>query len=130
MAPPSWGKASEPTYTYFYSEMLNVPELEFLRYCEGNWKLARWASKAYASWTQNYLRSKDGSDTKAERVKKRKREILADPSLLQIDSDGDEGDVIGHTPEPGPTPFENAGRSAPASVPMQVSSSSHCQDVY
>jgi hypothetical protein len=38
-APPSWGKASETAYTYFNSEILNVPELEFFRYCEGNWKV-------------------------------------------------------------------------------------------
>jgi hypothetical protein len=46
-APPSWGKASKIAYTYFNSEMLNVPGLEFLRYCEGNWKVTRWATKAY-----------------------------------------------------------------------------------
>jgi hypothetical protein len=38
-APSSWGKASETAYTYFSSEMLNVPKLEFFRYCEGNWKI-------------------------------------------------------------------------------------------
>lgn len=39
MAPMSWGKASETAYIYFNSEMLNVPEFAFFRYCEGNWKV-------------------------------------------------------------------------------------------
>src|ERR1700747_287311 len=42
-APPSWGKASETAYTYFNSEILNIPELEFFRYCDDNWKITRWA---------------------------------------------------------------------------------------
>lgn len=45
-APPSWGKASETAYHYFTSEMLNVPEFEFFRYCKGNWKVMRWVTKA------------------------------------------------------------------------------------
>jgi hypothetical protein len=135
-APPSWGKASETAYTYFISEMLNVPEFAFFRYCEGNWKLMRWTSKAYASWTRNYLKSNNAVATKAARVRKRKRELLADPTLLQIDSDKDEGDVIAQTPEPGPiqsaSTSKDAGTSAPAPalVPTQVSSSLHYQDLY
>jgi len=127
LAPPSWGKASETAYTYFNSEMLNVPELEFLRYCEGNWKIMRWATKAYPSWAHNYMHSKDAVDTKAARLGKRKRELLDDSSLFQIDSDKDEGDVIAQSP--GPSTFQTAltsetayTLSAPTSVPTQVSS--------
>ena len=35
-APPSWGRASESAFTFFNNEILNVPELEFFRYCESN----------------------------------------------------------------------------------------------
>jgi hypothetical protein len=115
-APASWGKASETAYSYFNSEILNVPELEFLRFCEGNWKVTRWATKAYASWAHNYLRSKDALDAaKPARVNKRKRELLDDPSLLQIDDDKDEDDVTAQSPEPTQT------SPAPTTVPMPVS---------
>jgi hypothetical protein len=124
-APPSWGKASETAYSYFNSEMLNVPELEFFRYCEGNWKLTRWATKAYASWAHNYLKSKDAVDTKAARVNKRKHDLLEDTSLLQIDNDENDGDVIPQSPPP--TPIQNASTSdatcappAPSLGPTQV----------
>jgi hypothetical protein len=59
-----WGKASETAYTYFNSEMLNIPELDFFRYCEGNWKVIRWATEAYSSWAHNYLKPKEAVDTK------------------------------------------------------------------
>lgn len=83
LAPSSWGKASEVAYKYFHGEMLNEPEFEFFRYCEGNWKLARWATKAYASWKHNHLKL-DGEDSKLPGANKRKRELLEDTSLLQI----------------------------------------------
>jgi hypothetical protein len=89
MAPSSWGKASEVAYTYFHSEMLNEPEFEFFRYCEGNWKITRWATKAYASWKHNHLKSSDADEgnTVTPGTNKRKRQPLDDPTLLQI---GDE----------------------------------------
>lgn len=58
MAPLSWGRANDPAELYFNSEMLNAPELEFFRYCEGNWKLARWATRAYPSFAKNHLKPK------------------------------------------------------------------------
>ena len=102
LAPPSWGKASETAYTYFNSKMLNFPELKFLRYCEGNWKIMRWATKAYASWAHNYLKSKEAIDSKAARVNKRKRELLDNPSLLQFDNNKDENNVIAQSSRPDP----------------------------
>ena len=62
LAPISWGKASEIAYTYFHSEMLNEHEFQFFRYCKGNWKINRWATKAYASWKHNHLKPGDPSD--------------------------------------------------------------------
>jgi hypothetical protein len=114
-APPSWGKASETAYTYFNSEMLNVPELEFFRYCEGNWRVTRWATKAYASWAHNYLKSKEAADTNVAWVNKRKRELLDDDSLLQIDNDSNKGNVIAQPPEP--SPIQNASISEAALTP-------------
>jgi hypothetical protein len=93
-APASWGRASESAYTYFNSEILSIPELKFFRYCEGNWKIMRWATKAYSSWAHNHLH------TKEVRVNKRKRQLLDDPFLLQIGNDTNEGDVIVQSPEP------------------------------
>jgi len=122
-APPSWGKASETAYTYFNTEILNVPELEFFRYCEGNWKVMRWATKAYASWAHNYIKSKDGVDTKALRLNKRKHELLDDPNLLRIGSDKNEGDVFPQSPIQTASTSETVHTPpAPTSVPMQVSS--------
>ena len=125
-APPSWGKASETAYHYFSSEMLNVPEFEFFRYCEGNWKVMRWATKAYASWAHNYLKPKEAVDTKAARVNKRKRKLLDDPSLIQIDNDKEEDDVISASSEV--NQIQNVSVSEPSHtlpgptlVPMQVS---------
>lgn len=87
LAPSSWGKASEVAYTYFNSQMLNEADFQFFRYCEGNWKLNRWATKAYASWKHNHLKTAEGDDRKAARNLKRKREALDDPGLFQISDD-------------------------------------------
>jgi hypothetical protein len=85
MAPSSWGKASEVAYKYFHGEMLGEPEFEFFRYCEGNWKITRWATRAYASWKHNHLKPPgDAEDGKMPGTNKRKRQLLDDPSLLQI----------------------------------------------
>jgi hypothetical protein len=101
LAPSPWGKASELAYNYFNCEMLNEPEFEFLRYCEGNWKINRWATKAYTSWRHNHL--KPGDNGKTQYASKRKRELLDDPLLVQI------GDDI----PPGSTPVETHGSASP-----------------
>jgi hypothetical protein len=113
-APSSWGKASENAYIYFNSEMLNEPEFTFFRYCEGNWKIMRWATKAYASWAYNHIKS--------PRANKRKREDLDDPLLLQIDDDKNES-----TPSRASIPIENnpdalasPAPSTPASVQVSI----------
>jgi hypothetical protein len=115
LAPPLWGKASETAYTYFNSEMLNIPELNFFRYCEGNWKVIRWATEAYSSWAHNYLKPKEAIDTKTVRVNKQKHDLLDDPSLLQIDNDKEKDDVIAQSLEP--NPIQNALVSEPAHTP-------------
>ena len=104
LAPSSWGKASEVAYNYFNCEMLNEPAFEFFRYCEGNWKLTRWATKAYASWKHNHLKS---GDTDNRNTSKRKRELLDDPSLLQI------GDEQSENTPSGSTPVETCGLALP-----------------
>ena len=114
-APHSWGKASETAYKYFSSEMLNVPEFEFFRYCEGNWKVMRWATKAYASWAHNHLKPKESVDTKTARVNKQKRDLLDDLSLLQIDSEKVEDDDTTQSPEP--NAVQNISVSKPAHTP-------------
>jgi hypothetical protein len=110
-----WGKASETAYTYFNSEMLNIPELDFFRYCEGNWKVIRWATEAYSSWAHNYLKPKEAVDTKTVRVNKQKHDLLDDPSLLQIDNDKEKDDVIAQSLEL--NPIQNALVSEPAHTP-------------
>jgi len=95
LAPTSWGKASEDAYIYFNSEMLNEPEFEFYRYCKSNWKLSRWATKAYASWAHNHLKSNETGNHKAIRTAKRKHSLIDNPSLLQIDDD--ESDNLANT---------------------------------
>jgi hypothetical protein len=110
MAPSSWGKASESAYTYFNIEMLSEPEFEFFRYCEGNWKITRWATKAYASWSRNHI---EAGEHKTPRANKRKHELLDDPSLLQIDNNKNE-DIA---------PMEDGeGPTAPTSVSTTNSS--------
>jgi hypothetical protein len=111
MAPASWGKASEPAYTYFNTEMLNVPELKYFRYCDGNWKLTLWASKAYSSWATNYIKPKDR--IKTERINKRKHDIFNDDSLFQINGEQNEGDDIAHPPD-APDPIQDASTSEAA----------------
>ena len=67
--------------------MLNKPEFEFFRYCDGNWKIMRWATKAYASWAHNYVKSNDASDNKTFCVNKQKHNLLDNPSFHQFDDD-------------------------------------------
>lgn len=130
LAPSSWGKASEIAYRCFNSEMLNEPEFEFFRYCEGNWKLNRWVVKAYASWARNHMKSSDAGDNKTPSGNKRKRELLDDPSLLQINDDSDEN-IASAFPPSDPSPIENTSdslatpapsESASGQVPIQVCS--------
>jgi hypothetical protein len=125
-APSSWGKASEGAYNYFNSEMLNVPEFIFFRYCEGNWKIVRWATKAYASWAHNHLRSSNASESKPSRVNKRKHEVLDDPSLFQINSDKNEDITTSlfdsNTTENNSTTFGSPTPSASGLVSIQVCS--------
>jgi hypothetical protein len=126
MAPASWGKASETAYTYFNSELLNVPELDFFRYCEGNWKLLRWASKAYPSWAHNYLKSTDPIDTKAARVNKRKLNLLDDTSLVQFDNDENEGSLVSQSLDYNQnTSASEAAHIPPAPDPVPTQVCSH-----
>ena len=115
LAPPSWGKASEGAYIHFNSEMLSVPEFEFFRYCEGNWKITRWATKAYASWAYNYVKSGEAGDRKTPRANKRKHGMLDDNSLLRIDDD-DDGENIDRVSshECSPTQFNSDSLTLPA----------------
>jgi len=72
--------------------MLNEREFEFFRYCEGNWKIKRWTTKAYASWKRNHIKPNDVNDGNGTTEKKQKRELLDDPTLLQIsDNNYDDG---------------------------------------
>jgi len=126
-APLSWGKASETIYMYFNTLILNAPELEFFRYCKGNWKVTQWATKAYASWAHNYIKSKDALDTKAAQVNKQKRKLLNNLLLLQIDNDKNKDNVISQSPVP--SHVQNASTceavdtpSTSTLVPTQVSS--------
>jgi hypothetical protein len=101
-APSSWGKASETAYIYFNSEMLNEPEFQIFRYCDGTWKIMRWATKAYTSWVHNHLKSNDTDDSKTSCTNKRKCEVLDDPSLLQIEENENENLAITIPPDSGP----------------------------
>ena len=124
VAPSSWGKASEHVYKYFNSEMLSDPEFQFFRYCDGNWKLMRWAAKAYSSWTHNHIKPSNAGENKTPRTTKRKHDPLDDPLLLQIDDDDDKED---NTSLSNPTAVENhsdppisPAPSGSALVPTQV----------
>ena len=118
LAPPSWGKASEKAYKYFNSEMLNEPRFEFFRYCEGNWKITRWATRAYASWARNHFKSSDAGDSKTPCATKRKRDQLDDPLLLQIDDDKTEDSLW---PDSGPTNNSCNILALPASPTLSTS---------
>jgi hypothetical protein len=113
IAPPSWGKATEAAYTYFNAEMLNDPEFTFFRYCEGNWKIKRWATKAYSSWAHNHLRLSDAGE-RAPRPAKRKLDQLDDPKLLQIEGDDEE---IPITPSSDQSPIETNCDALASPVP-------------
>jgi hypothetical protein len=118
MAPSSWGKASEMAYKYFNGGMLNEPEFVFFRYCEGNWKLMRWATRAYASWAHNHMKSKAGNN-KTSRATKRKRASLDDPSLIRLDDDQDLDIPTAVSPPPDAAPVDDTPSSLD-SVPSQV----------
>jgi len=131
LAPSSWGKASKIAYRYFNSEMLNEPKFEFFRYCESNWKMKQWATKAYASWVYNHIKSSDAGDNKTPYANKRKRKLLDNPSLLQIDNDRNEN-IASMSPPSDPSPIENISNSlatpapsASASVPVPIQVCSH-----
>ena len=119
LAPSSWGKASETAYIYFNSEMLNEPEFHFFRYCEGNWKITRWATKAYASWARNHIRANEADNRRTPHANKRKRDPLDDPSLIQIDDDKDDNNAI--TALPDSSLFED---NATILAPLEPSASS------
>ncbi|KAF8463819.1 hypothetical protein DFH94DRAFT_699348 [Russula ochroleuca] len=112
LAPSSWGKASKVAYTYFHSKMLNEPEFEFFRYCEGNWKITRWATKAYASWKCNHL-----DDRKTPCANKQKHKLLDDPTLLQIGNEPTEDMAMSIT---GCTAVKNCG--SPSHIQLESDS--------
>jgi len=120
MAPSSWGKASKMAYKYFNNGMLNEPKFEFFRYCDGNWKLMRWATKAYASWAYNYMKSSNTGDNKTPRATKRKHANLDDSSLIRLDEDQDKETAATASP-PLDAPIDNISNSS-SSVPIQVCS--------
>jgi hypothetical protein len=126
LAPASWGKASEIAYTYFHGEMLNEPEFEFFRYCEGNWKIKRWTTKAYASWKHNHIKQDDIEEAKTLIPKKRKLKLLDNPTLLQIGSDNEDS-ILGNNSAGPMTAFKSASPeinepmlSAPRSLTPQA----------
>ena len=117
LAPTSWGKASKVAYTYFNGEMLNEPEFEFFRYCEGNWKITRWATKAYASWKHNHLKL-GVDDGKTPCTNKRKRQHL-DNLSLQIGDEMSENTV---TATSEPIPVETCVETCETAPPIQFDS--------
>ena len=122
-APPSWGKASENAYIYFNSKMLNEPKFIFFRFCKGNWKITRWATKAYPSWAHNHMKSSNAGHSKTPHSNKRKREDLDDPSLIQIDDDQNESIPSTNSPiENNSDALASPTPSGPASVPIAVCS--------
>jgi hypothetical protein len=123
MAPSSWGKASEVAYKYFNDGMLTEPEFVFFRYCEGNWKLMRWATRAYSSWAHNHMKSNAGNN-KTSQATKRKRASLDDPSLIRLDDDQDMDIPTAVSPPPDAAPVDDTPSSLEPStsdsVPSQV----------
>jgi hypothetical protein len=92
--------------------MLNEPEFEFFRYCEGNWKITRWATKAYASWKCNHL-----DDRKTPCANKQKHKLLDDPTLLQIGNEPTEDMAMSIT---GCTAVKNCG--SPSHIQLESDS--------
>ena len=66
LAPSTWLKIDNDAYEYFKSEMLN--EFTEFQLCEGSWKLDRWATLNYSSWTNNHLRVKTESSAKKAKL--------------------------------------------------------------
>jgi hypothetical protein len=126
MAPSLWGKASEVAYQYFNDGMLNEPGFEFFRYCKGNWKLMRWATKAYASWAHNHMKSSDTGNSKSSHATKRKCAILNDPSLIRLDDNQDPYIATAAPPPLDSAPINNIlsslEPSTSTSLPIQVCS--------
>ena len=129
LVPSSWGKASKSTY--FNSEMLNKSEFDVFRFCDGNWKITRWATKAYVSWAHNHLKVNEADNRKTLCANKRKQDLLDDPLLIQIDDDKNLNDNIVTTYSPNSGPIEDnsnvivlpaPSHSESASVPIQVCS--------
>jgi hypothetical protein len=125
LAPSSWGKAGENVYNYFISEMLSVPDFEFLRYCKGNWKLMRWTTKAYASWKHNHFDTAEAGKT--VRTNKRKHELLDDPSLLQLEDDKNEDCAPGSSSDSSPVDNTSGSSTLPAT---SASTLAHIQVQY
>jgi hypothetical protein len=109
MAPTSWKNAESDAFDYFISEVEHeIPEL---RFCEGHWKLDRWATLNYPSFFQNHVKDKDvdGNKTSAKPAKKAKKDpehkIRTSPGpnqipvdktldgLIRMDIDDNAGDV-------------------------------------
>jgi len=120
----SWGKASKNAYMYFNSEMLNEPDFEFFRYCDSNWKITWWATKACASWVHNHFRPSDGGNNKPPCATKWKCNDLDDPLLLQIDNDMNKDTFLSNSNpvENNPTTLASTAPSGSALVPNQVCS--------
>jgi hypothetical protein len=81
---------------------------------------------AYASWAHNYLKLKEAINTKAIQVNKQKCEVLDNLSLILINNDKDENDVVAQSLKANPTQNVSVFKPAhilpgPTLVSMQVS---------
>jgi hypothetical protein len=116
VAPTSWAKMTNEVYEYFRIEMLS--EFNEFRFCDGNWKLDLWATRAYGSWMQRTDENEGSSRPSKKRRKISNLEspspsvnvasILDDSTLFKID-DGDAA-IISMTPPltvPVIAPFQN-----------------------
>lgn len=121
VAPSSWGRMGLDVYDYFKIEM--VCAFEEFRFCEGSWKLERWASRAYASWMQGVRKRKDAGHLKTKRKRSTSEDShrpIDDSGLLKIDSDHDtDTATFSVPPAPSPALFSAASVASDAVTPIQ-----------
>lgn len=126
MAPSSWGRMGLDVYDYFKIEM--VCEFEEFRFCEGSWKLERWASRAYASWMQGVRKRNEAGHSKEKRKRSTSEDShhsIDDSGLLKIDSDHETDTAIATFPAPlAPSPSLSSATSPALGAAMLIQSPS------
>src|SRR5277367_685863 len=122
LAPSTWLKIDNDAYEYFKSEMLY--EFTEFQLCEGSWKLDRWTTLNYPSWTKNHLRVK--IEEKSAKKARLEAGEPATPNVGVLDNAGlitmDENPLDDSTHLSKPPDVAIAGRPKPKPVWVRLPS--------